>query len=116
MRQEIRRLVLALAALAFTPGAQAAVPDWVRQAAESTLGTLDPEINVVVLLDEEKYTITSGDNILERYRRVVKIVRKEGLEEGELSVWIGQQGKVLSVHAWSVDKSGREYALKEKDF
>ena len=77
---------------------------------------LDPEINAVVLLDEVKYTIVGGDDIVERYRRVVKIVRNEGREEGRLSVWVGQQGKVLSIHAWSVDKSGREYELKEKDF
>lgn len=121
MRQGIRRLALAFATLAlialvFTPGACAAVPDWVHHAAEKPLGTPDPEINAVVLLDEVKYTIPGGDDILERYRRVVKIVRKEGREEGELTVWIGHQGKVLSVHAWSIDKSGREYELKEKDF
>ena len=121
MLQEIRLLALAFVTLAsialvFIPGAHAAVPDWVHQAAEKPLGTLDPEINAVVLLDEVKYTIPGGDDILERYRRVVKIVRKEGREEGDLSVWIGHEGKVLSVHAWSIDKSGREYELKEKDF
>ena len=119
MRQEIRSLALAalaFAAITFTPAAHAAVPDWVRQAADKPLGTLDPEINAVVLLDEVKYTIPGGDDILEHYRRVVKIVRKEGRKEGELSVWIGQQSKVLSLHAWSIDKSGREYELKDKDF
>jgi transglutaminase-like putative cysteine protease len=119
MRQEIRSLTIAaLTFIAFTcaPGVRAAVPDWVHQAAEKSVGTLDPEINAVVLLDEVKYTISGGDDILERYRRAVKIVRKEGREEGELSVWIEHQGKVLSVHAWSIDKSGREYELKDKDF
>ena len=119
MRQEIRSLILVVLAtsiLAFIPSANAAVPDWVHQAAEKPVGPLDPEINAVVLLDEVKYTIVGGDDIVERYRRAVKIVRNEGREEGRLSVWVGQQGKVLSIHAWSVDKSGREYELKEKDF
>ena len=53
------------------------MPDWVRQAAQQTVGTLDPETKAVVLLDEFKYTIPGGDDIIERYRRVVKIVRKE---------------------------------------
>jgi hypothetical protein len=98
MRQQIRSLALAalaFAAITFTPAAHAAVPDWVRQAAGKPLGTLDPEINAVVLLDEVKYTIQGGDDILEHYRRVVKIVRKEGRKEGELSVWIDSKA-VLS--------------------
>jgi hypothetical protein len=116
MRLEIRGLPLVLAALSFLPGAHAAVPDWVRQAAVQSVATLDPEIKAVVLLDETKYTIPGGEDITERYRRVVKIVRKEGRGEGDLSVWVGHQGKVLSIHAWSIDKTGREYELKEKDF
>jgi transglutaminase-like putative cysteine protease len=116
MREGIRGFTLVVAALAFAAGAHAAVPEWVHQAAAEPLGTIDPEINAVVLLDEVKYTIPGGEDILERYRRVVRIVRNEGREEGELSLWVGQQGKVLSVHAWSIDKAGREYELKEKDF
>ena len=92
------------------------MPDWVRQAAEKPVEARDPEINAVVLLDEVKYSIPGGDDIVERYRRVVKVIRKEGRAEGELHVWVGHQDKVLSVHAWSIDKSGREYELKEKDF
>ena len=92
------------------------MPDWVRQAAQQTVGTLDPETKAVVLLDEFKYTIPGGDDIIERYRRVVKIVRKEGREEGDFSVWVSHQGKVLSVHGWSIDKAGHEYEIKDKDF
>ncbi len=116
MRQGIRVVTLLVAALAFAAGAHAAVPEWVQQAAAQPLGTLDPEINAVVLLDEVKYTIPGGEDILERYRRVVKIVRQEGRQEGALSLWVGHGGKVLAVHAWSIDKSGREYELKDKDF
>ncbi len=116
MRLEIRYLPLVLAALSFIPGARAAVPDWVRQAAAQPVTTLDPEIMAVVLLDETRYTIPGGEDLMKHYRRVVKIVRREGRDEGELSVWVGHQGKVLSIHAWSIDKTGREYELKEKDF
>jgi hypothetical protein len=101
---------------AFTCTAHAAVPDWVRQAASQKISTQDPEINAIVLLDELKYTILGSDDVLEHYRRVVKIIRKEGHEEGELTVWTGHEGKVVSTRAWSIDKAGREYELKEKDF
>ena len=92
------------------------MPDWVHQAAQQTVGTLDPETKAVVLLDEFKYTIPGADDIIERYRRVVKIVRKEGREEGDFSVWVSHQGKVLSVHGWSIDKAGHEYEVKDKEF
>ena len=114
MRQEIRGFTLIAVALVFAAGAHAAVPEWVHQAAEKPLGTLDPEIKAVVLLDEVKYTIPGGEDILERYRRVVRIVRKEGREEGELSVWTGHQGKVLSVHAWSIENPDGNTSSKRK--
>ena len=116
MQRQTSIFALLLAAFAFAPAAHAAVPEWVRQAAQEPVATTDPEIKAVVLLDELKYTISGGDDIVERYRRVVKIIRKEGRDEGEFSVWISHQGKVLSVHGWSIDKSGHEYELKDKDF
>ena len=116
MRPQNRILALLFVIFALTAGARAVAPEWVHQAAQTPIGTLDPEIKAVVLLDEVKYTIPGGDDIVERYRRVVKIVRKEGREEGNFNVWIAHQGKVLSVHGWSIDKSGREYELKDKDF
>ena len=116
MQQRTRHSVLLIAVLSFTAGAYAAVPEWVRQAAEKSPGMLDPEIRAVVLLKEVKYTITGGEGIVERNRRVVRIVRTEGREEGQFRVFTGYQGKILSIHAWSIDKAGREYELKEKDF
>jgi transglutaminase-like putative cysteine protease len=117
MREGIKGVAWAFAATLVLAGlAHAVVPDWVRQAAAQPVGSLDPETNAVVFLDEVKYTIPGGDDIVERYRRVVKIVRKEGRHEAQVSVWSGHQGKVLSVHAWSIDRSGREYELKDKDF
>ena len=94
----------------------ASMPDWARQASQQPLAVTDPEINAVVLLDETAYTIPGGDNLIERRRRVVKILRKEGRQEGELVAWLGHEGKLLSIHAWTIDKSGREYELKDKDF
>src|SRR6266446_7508676 len=115
MRKGIRTFVVS-AVFAYAGVAHATVPDWVRQAASRKVYTQDPEIKAIVLLDEVKYTVTGAEDLLEHYRRVVKIIRKEGRDEGELTAWAGHQGKVLSIHGWTIDKAGREYEVKEKDF
>jgi len=92
------------------------IPDWVRQAAAQPVPAYDTETNAVVLLNEETDTIVSPDNHIEHVRRVVKILRPDGRNEGYLAVWVGHEEKLVSVHAWSVDAAAHEYELKEKDF
>ena len=95
---------------------RAAVPDWVRQAAAQTLPAYAADTDAVVLLDASDNTLTGSGEYVEHYRRVVKILRQEGRDEGDWRVYIGHQEKLLSVHAWSLDSAGHEYELKEKDF
>ena len=96
--------------------AWAAVPDWVRSATDTSLPKYDPDTNAVVLLDEITYAVTGPDDYAEHYRRVVRILRPDGRHEADFSVHFHQKEKVISLHAWSIDKSGHEYELKEKDF
>jgi Domain of Unknown Function with PDB structure (DUF3857)/Transglutaminase-like superfamily len=96
--------------------AGANVPDWVRQAAAQTLPTYDPETKAVVLLDDIGYSVTAPGEYTEHCRRVVKILRPEGRHEAELALYLHGQEKVLSLHAWTLDSSGREFELKDKDF
>jgi hypothetical protein len=96
--------------------ASANIPDWVRQAAAQTLPDYDPETNAVVLLDDITYTVTASGEYTEHYRRVVKILRPEGRLQGDWSLYLRGQEKLLSLHAWTLDGSGREFELKEKDF
>src|SRR6478752_264978 len=99
-----------------TVAAHASVPDWIHPQAAQGLQSVDPEVKAVVLLDEQKFTVMAGDDVIERYRRVVKILRKEGRDEGELGFWLHPHDKVLSIHAWSFDSAGRTYELREQDF
>jgi len=94
----------------------AATPDWVRQAAAQNLPAYDPETNAVVLLDDVSISIVGPNEYVEHYRRVVKILRPEGREEAELGVYLQSREKVHSLHCWSVDRAGREFELKDKDF
>lgn len=92
------------------------IPDWVRQAAAESLPTYPSDTDAVVILNEETDTVTAPDEHTEHLRRVVKILRPDGRDEGYLFVAVGHQEKLLSIHAWSIDAAGHEYELKEKDF
>jgi len=118
MPREIRRTGgFALTLLLLAPLLHAApTPDWVRQAAAQTLGTYSPDTNAVVLLDATDNTLTGAGEYLEHRRRVVKILRPDGRDEGDLEVYLDHGEKLLSLHAWTLDAAGHEYELKEKDF
>jgi len=109
-------LSLGLCFLLGSPAAFAAIPDWVRQAASASLPAYDPETNAVVLLDDDEVIITGLDTYVDHYRRVIKILRPDGRKQAELSLYLQQKEKVLSMHAWSIDRTGHEFELKDKDF
>jgi len=118
MWREIRKAVgpvFAALILAWPAGA-ISVPDWVRQAASQPAGSYAPDTNAVVLLDATDDTVTGPGEFVEHYRRVVKILRPDGRDEGDLEVYLDHGEKLLSLHAWSLDSAGREYEVKEKDF
>lgn len=97
-------------------GLWGAVPDWVRQAAAEKLPAYDAETDGVVLLDETTITALSPDEYLEHRRRVVSILRPEGRREARFEVYFRGKDKVTSIHAWSIDRTGREYEVKDKEF
>lgn len=98
-------------------GSQADVPGWVHQAAVAEpLGTYPAETKAVVLLDETVYTVTGPSEYIQTYRRVVRILRPEGRSQGEISIHVAKDDKLLSVHAWSIDSSGNRFEVKQKEF
>jgi len=92
------------------------VPDWVRQLAAQPAGAYAPDTKAVVLLDQTDYTVTAPGEYTEHSRWVVKILRPEGREEGDLLLDLGQGDKLNSIHAWTLDRAGHEFELKQKDF
>jgi len=92
------------------------VPDWVRKAAAEKLLTYGGDTDAVVLLDETTITVASPDEYVEHRRRVVKILRPDGRGEASFGVFFRGKEKVLSVRAWSLDMTGRDYEVKDKEF
>jgi len=112
----VLRIVVALALCGNAAAGAANVPDWVRQAAAQPLGTYPPETKAVVLLDQTEYTVAAAGDYVQHSRWIVKRLRPEGRQEGNLTVDLGQKEKLNYVHAWTIDHSAREYELKQKDF
>lgn len=91
------------------------VPAWVHTAATQTLPQLPETAKAVILLDDQTYTVAPDGRATEHERVVVKILRPQGREYGQPVVPFDKDMKVLSLHVWSIDPAGHEYALKDNE-
>ena len=91
------------------------VPDWVRTAANQTLPSYTPETNAVALLEEITYRVEQDGQATEHVRRVVKILRPSGRDEGNVYVHFDKDTSILSLHVWSIGPDGHEYAVKDNE-
>src|ERR1700722_1383746 len=119
LRMTLRKF---LAAFAFTFcvvssgwAAKDSVPDWVRAAEAQPIPAYSPRTNAVVLLEDTTYTVAPNGQATEHYRRVVKILRPQGRDEGLVAVPFDKDTKILSLHVWSIGPDGHEYALKDNE-
>jgi hypothetical protein len=69
----------------------------------------------VVLLDDETYTVDAKGQAVIHEREVVKILRPQGREYAHPVVSYDKDSKILSLHAWSIDPAGHEYAVKDNE-
>lgn len=116
--QHIRPHSWLLAGLLLVPLAVSSsiVPDWVHAAAAKPPGKYPSDTHAVVLLDESTANITAPAEMEFSHRRVVRILRPEGRNEGKLSVYLNAGDKLQGIHAWTLDREGREYEVKDKEF
>ena len=91
------------------------VPDWVKTAAQQTYPQVPESTKAVVLLEETSYTIDTKGQAVEHVRRVTKILRPQGRDYGYPVVYFDKDSKILSMHVWSIDPAGHEYALKDNE-
>ena len=91
------------------------VPDWVKQAAAQTLPQYPERTDAVLLLDDRTYTIAPDGTKTEHVRRVVKLLRPQGRNYGQLWASFSDSEKLKSMHMWSIGADGHEYALRDSD-
>ena len=95
--------------------AKDSVPDWVHTAAAQKIPAYPPETNAVVLLDDTTYAVAPDGTAIEHVRRVTKILRPQGRDEGLVYVPFDNDTKILSMHVWSISPDGHEFALNDKE-
>lgn len=113
------RLIPAAAALAIVCSPAFAsnnsVPDWVKAAAALPLPHLPESTKAVVLLDDETYTVDAKGQAVDHERIVIKILRPQGRQYAVPRVPYDKDSKILSLHVWSIDPAGHEYAVKDNE-
>jgi transglutaminase-like putative cysteine protease len=111
-----RRLAFLLATLALAGSSYARVniPPWVRAAIPAEVPA-EKDTVAVVLLDDTAVTVNPDGVMSTRYRRVVKILNNDGKGYGVATAWIDHDTKLRELHAWSIDSTGGEYEVRERD-
>ena len=99
------------------PAARAATPfpEWVVQAAAVKLPSYPANMGAVVLLDDRLVTVGPDGRATERQRRVVKILRPQGRQYGEIVATYSKDEKLDYFHAWSIAPGGHQYAVKDQE-
>jgi hypothetical protein len=116
-RAQLHLFVSALLLLLAVPSCAAkdSVPDWVRTAAAQKLPAYPAETNAVILLEDTTYTVAPDGTAVEHVRRVTKILRPKGRDEGLVVVNFEKDSKILSMHVWSIGPDGHEYAVPDRE-
>jgi hypothetical protein len=109
------RLLVSFSVCAPAFASRDSVPDWVRAAIAQPQGKFPAETSAVVLLDNTTLSVGSDGKSVEKHRRVVKILRPNGREQGLVGVPFDKDTKILSFHVWSVGPDGHEYQMKDDE-
>lgn len=111
------RVLLALCMAVFVSSACASkteLPAWVTQAA-ATQVQVPPGAHpkAAILLEDQLLTVSPTGQVIERYRRVVKILRPQGRDYAHPFVEFNKENKLLSFRVWSIGPDGHHYTMKK---
>ena len=93
----------------------AGTPNWLQQAAQTTLPTYPDDPDAVVLLDERLTTVSPGGEVRTTYRRAYKLLRPAGRTRGIVTVYFDNETQLTFLKAWSITAKNEEYEVKERD-
>jgi hypothetical protein len=115
-RHTLLLLVAVLVLQSVTARASTPFPDWVTQAAATTLLPAEAhEAKAAILLDDTLLTVNTNGRITLRHRMVVKILRPQGRRYAVPIAWFRSDRKLLSFHVWSIGPDGHQYTVSDKE-
>jgi hypothetical protein len=106
--------VLAIVSLPSAHGGD--IPDWLSRAAQKPLpAAMDKETNAVVLYSEDQAVVRKGGEVETLHRKVIRIFRPGGRDQGEVTVSFSTDRPLLSLKGWSIPPNGKPYEVGLKD-
>ncbi len=115
LKKAISAALFLFLAACLPSSANAAVPDWVRSAAQQPVKTYADDVNAVVLLHETETTVKDSGETITRERRVIKILRPEGRSAAYRAVPFDEETRLNYFKGWSISARGLEYEAKKDD-
>jgi hypothetical protein len=105
-----------LMAFTFLGAGAVDVPDWLAIAAHLKIPDHPPDAETVILLDQRIVTVEPDGTLLAFCRRVLKILRPNGIDEARrLVVASAFDTKILSMKGWSVTEGRKTLEVTIKD-
>jgi transglutaminase-like putative cysteine protease len=96
--------------------AEVTAPEWLRQAAATSLTPAQSSAPAVVLLDERMVTVAADGNVTTRHVYATKINSREGRRAGSLGeVYLTDTGRVLQARGWIIRASGSVQELDKRN-
>lgn len=111
----ICRLLLLLTIVLMAATVVAGTPDWLRDAARTSLPTYPDDTDAVVLLEERVVTVSPGGEVRSTYRKAYKILRPGGRTHGTLYTYFDGQTEIPSLKGWGITATGEDYEVKKSD-
>jgi hypothetical protein len=93
----------------------ASTPDWLKQAAQTSVPEYSDAPDAVVLLDERLTTVAPTGEVRITFRKAYKILRPGGSNKGIVRVYFDNETQLTFLKAWSITAKNEEYEVKERD-
>ena len=113
MSSELFRLCALALLLALAPSVFAGTPQWLKQAALTSVPEYAEAPDAVVLLDERLTTVSPSGEIRTTFRKAYKILRPGGTPKGKVLVYFDNETQLTFLKAWSITADNSEFEVKE---
>jgi len=97
-------------------GGDKPIPDWGTEANKTHTPDYAKDAPAVILFDEYLETIDGQGRSVERERKVVRILKPQGRDEGICDVAYDIEEKINYFRAWTIAADEKQYPAKETDF
>ncbi len=113
--RSIATLVVLAFAGAATPVVAVTLPPWVQAQLAAPIPEHDAKTAAVVLYSESALTVRPNGTIQGVVRRVIKVLRPEGIDYGIIRADAGAQSRITGMHGWNVSAGAQPVDVGDRD-